>query len=162
MTLEGAITVDFFYAYFRPRFLIPLTRLLDIGSKLMTELGSDDAETEFDAVFSIGPGGVDFLVTILDHIYHGIDQTYHLAQGDEGCLAVIAEVHSASRSLLFSLQHFRAKHPRCLWDPKGCRDLIELFRTGESKLPVSLQPELLLTPLIRPGWRRRWVFQQIG
>ncbi|KAJ6553848.1 hypothetical protein B0H10DRAFT_2241817 [Mycena sp. CBHHK59/15] len=105
MTLGSMISVQMFYEYFRPRFLVHLEPLLAVGTALprpSTQLASDDDEEEFDSLFFI-------------------------------------EVHSASRSLLFSLQHFRFKHPRWLWDPKGCRDLNEvLFRTGNSKFTRSV------------------------
>jgi hypothetical protein len=71
-----------------------------------------------------------------------------MVQGDGFYPAAIAEVYSASRSLLFSLQHFRFKHPRWLCDPKRCRDLNEvLFRTGNSKLPARFQLDLSLSTL---------------
>lgn len=139
LTADGMMSVRAFYAFFRPRFLAHFGHLLEIGIDLphpLTHIGSDDAEKDFDSSFFIGPGGIDVFIHILDLIYEAIDQTYHLVAGDELCLAAISEVHSASRSLLFSLQHFRAKHPRSLWDPKGCRELMEFFRTGDSKLPV--------------------------
>lgn len=138
--------VQVFYGFFRPRFLLYINDLLEVGINLphpLTKLGSDDAEAEFDGLFAIGPGGIDVLMKIFDQIYRGIDDTYHLVQGNEKCHNVISDIHSASRSLLFSLQHFRAKHHRSLWDPKGCRELIELFRNGDSKFPVRCRTTIV-------------------
>ncbi|KAJ7459643.1 hypothetical protein B0H11DRAFT_2242461 [Mycena galericulata] len=108
-------------------------------------MGSDDVETEFDSLFSIGPGGIDVFMYIFDRIYQAIDETYHLVLGNDHCLSIIADVHSASRSLLFSLQHLRAKNPRSLWDPIGCRELIELL--NGDKLPIGLADNRMLAEL---------------
>ncbi|KAJ7302744.1 hypothetical protein DFH08DRAFT_988799 [Mycena albidolilacea] len=107
MTLEGDISVRKFYEYFRPRFLLPLAEVLNVGGTLpipLTALGPNEEEAEFDSLFFIGPGGVDFFIAILDCIYLGIDRTYHLVQGDELCLAVIAEVGLRDNRMLAALK----------------------------------------------------------
>ncbi|KAJ7662545.1 hypothetical protein DFH06DRAFT_355018 [Mycena polygramma] len=158
LQMTRQISVQSFYGYFRPRFLLPLSRLLDLGGTLpqpSTALGPDEDEEEFDSVFRVGPGGLDFFMTIFDFIYDGIDQTYHLVEGNELCLAVIAEVQSSSCSLLSSLQHLRSKHPRASWDPKGCSELSEVLCNGDSKLPLGLPNNRMLAAVelisLHPG-----------
>jgi hypothetical protein len=56
------ISVQMFYEYFRPRFLVHLELLLAVGTALprpSTQLASDDDQEEFDSLF-IGPGGSIF------------------------------------------------------------------------------------------------------
>ncbi|KAJ7117264.1 hypothetical protein C8R43DRAFT_1137777 [Mycena crocata] len=141
LVTDGAIPVTKFYSYFRDRFLIHVDDLLELGSNLPRPGApprSTECEQEFDSLFFIGPGGLSFLVQLLDETHEAIKSTHHLVQGDEECLAAIAEVHSASRSLLFSLQYFRTKHPRSLWDPSACRDLAAFLLKSDSKLPVGV------------------------
>ncbi|KAJ6612220.1 hypothetical protein B0H10DRAFT_322297 [Mycena sp. CBHHK59/15] len=84
---------------------------------------------------------------IFDQIYRSIDRTYFLVRGNEECLSVISELHSASRSLLFSLQHFRSKHHRSTWDPKGCRELNEVLRNGDARLEAGFTDGRMLAQL---------------
>ncbi|KAJ6550745.1 hypothetical protein B0H10DRAFT_2127340 [Mycena sp. CBHHK59/15] len=150
LTVDGTMTVRTFYGFFRTRFLLYINDLLEAGDNLPrppTETGSDDHEDEFDSLFSLGAGGLDLLMRIFDDIYKGIRLTYHLVNFNEFALAAIADVHSASRSLLLSLQHFRAKHPRFMWDPKGCRELSEFCTSESSKFPIGLVDNRMITGL---------------
>ncbi|KAJ7761443.1 hypothetical protein B0H16DRAFT_1811285 [Mycena metata] len=148
---DGLMPVFKIYGFLRPRFLAHIEDILDVGTALViggSSVTDEETEEKFDSIFALGPGGIDVFVAIFDLIYQLISDTYHLVYDNEECIAAVAEVHGASRSLLLSLQHFRAKHDRSLWDPKGCRELAEFLKHyGDSKLPRAEMDHRMLAEL---------------
>ncbi len=95
-------------------------------------------ESEFDASFIIGPGGLGMVMKYFKYTYNVFDHDLADCRGDAALLEV-RNFYAAFPTVICNLLgRFRTKHAheRQLWDPDGFRELGTLLMKYDKRLMV--------------------------
>ncbi|KAK0447010.1 uncharacterized protein EV420DRAFT_1569383 [Desarmillaria tabescens] len=96
-------------------------------------------ESEFDASFIIGPGGLGIVLTYLKYTYDILDRDLADCRKDASLSEVWTFYVALPTVICNLLTRFRAKHAheRHLWDPDGFRELSTLLAKYDQRLTVA-------------------------
>ncbi|KAJ7652766.1 hypothetical protein DFH06DRAFT_1418383 [Mycena polygramma] len=142
-TVAGHLQIDVFFTKINKYIVKPLEFVNDLAICITdTGPGAPNPSAllrEFEAMFGLGPGGINIVLPILSMLYEG------LARLREQGLVPNYESHKVeygldetSKGLVTCLTYFRENYHRSLWDPKGgFRELAYILRKHDKQLPVG-------------------------
>ncbi|KAJ7610743.1 hypothetical protein DFH06DRAFT_1374199 [Mycena polygramma] len=142
-TIAGHLQIDVFFTKINKYVVKPLEFVNDLAI-CITDTGASAPSPsallrEFEAMFGLGPGGINIVLPILSMLYEG------LARLRKQGLVPNYESHKVeygldetSKGLVTCLTYFRENYHRSLWDPKGgFRELAYILRKHDKQLPVG-------------------------
>ncbi|PBK68432.1 hypothetical protein ARMSODRAFT_975839 [Armillaria solidipes] len=92
-------------------------------------------ESEFDAVFALGPGAFSVLTQFLTSVYDIFCKELFDTQ-DPSVIAARRKYYHSATDLLILVKKVRSKYDRSLWDPAGgFRELAVLLHKNSHRLP---------------------------